>query len=91
MHKLIHAGAGLKQRLDHQTILAFVPVRRLNQPLDFGAVQPLHRSFPGSRRFKAEPAAGLFDDVLRLVIPSSRDLEGFGRPITPPPVVTCAQ
>jgi hypothetical protein len=69
MHKLIDGGACLKQRLDHQTVLALVPVRRLNQTLDFGPVQPLHRSFPGSRRFKAELAAGFFDDLLRLIIP----------------------
>jgi hypothetical protein len=58
VHKLINAGAGLKQRLDQQTVLAFVPVCRLNQTLDFGPVKPLHRSFPGSRRFETEKAAG---------------------------------
>jgi hypothetical protein len=57
-------GAGLKQHLDDQAVLAF-PVRRLNQTLDFGLVQPLYRSFPGSRRF-----------VLHLVIPEMLLLGG---------------
>jgi hypothetical protein len=50
MDELIDADPGLEQRLDHQSVLAACLVAALDEALDLGFLQPLHRAPARARR-----------------------------------------
>ena len=68
MDKLGHAGTGLKEDLDQQPALAFVPIRHLNQPLLFIARQPLNGTPTDFDVFPSQHSSHLLAHIAGLII-----------------------
>jgi hypothetical protein len=68
LHKLAYPCASVEQHLDHEPVLAGMFISCLDQTLNLGTVEPIHRTSALLGRFDLEFAAGVLDDVLGLVI-----------------------
>ena len=71
LDKLADPRPGEKQRFDHQSLPAVRSIGRLDQALDFDAIEAVDTAAASRGRGKGKLAPHLLDDVLGLIIAES--------------------